>query len=41
MELALKDDALVDEAVDINKEALRSKANPQALKQSAKAFYGI
>lgn len=41
MELALKDDALVDEAVGINKEALRSKANPEALKQSAKAFYGI
>ena len=41
MELGLKDDALVDEAVEINKEALRSKANPEALKQSAKAFYGI
>jgi glycosyltransferase involved in cell wall biosynthesis len=41
IELALKDDAFVDEAVEINKEALRSKANPEALKQSAKAFYGI
>ena len=41
IELALKDDALVDEAVDINMEALRSKANPEALKQGAKAFYGI
>ena len=41
MKLALNDDALVDEAVDINKEALKSKANAEALKQSAKAFYGI
>jgi glycosyltransferase involved in cell wall biosynthesis len=41
MKLALNDDALVDEAVDINKEALKSKANAEALKKSAKAFYGI
>lgn len=41
MKLALNNDALVDEAVEINQEALKSKANPQALKQSAKAFYGI
>jgi hypothetical protein len=41
MKLALKDDALVDEAVEINQEALRLKANAEALKESAKAFYGI
>ena len=41
MKLALKDDALVDKAVNINKEVLKSKANAEVLKQSAKAFYGI
>ena len=41
MKLALDNDALVDEAVEINREALKSKANAEALKQSAKAFYVI
>jgi glycosyltransferase involved in cell wall biosynthesis len=41
MKLVLENDSLVDGAVELNKEALRSKANPGALKQSAKAFYGI
>jgi hypothetical protein len=41
MRLALKDDALVDGAVAINKEAIRTKANSDVLKISAKAFYQI
>jgi hypothetical protein len=41
MKLALKDDALVDGAVAINKEAIRTKANSDMLKISAKAFYQI
>ena len=41
MKLALEDDSLVDRAVEVNKEAIRSKANSQALKINARAFYGI
>jgi glycosyltransferase involved in cell wall biosynthesis len=41
LKLALGDDSLVDEAVGINKETIKTKADSEALKQSAKAFYGI
>jgi glycosyltransferase involved in cell wall biosynthesis len=41
MKLALEDDSLVDEAVEINRQAISSKANSQTLKNSARAFYGV
>ena len=41
LKLALGDDSLVDEAVEINKETIKTKADSGTLKQSAKAFYGI
>jgi glycosyltransferase involved in cell wall biosynthesis len=41
LKLALGDDSLVDEAAEINKETIMTKADAGTLKQSAKAFYGI
>jgi glycosyltransferase involved in cell wall biosynthesis len=41
LKLALGDDSLVDEAVEINQEAIKTKADSGTLKQSAKVFYGI
>lgn len=41
LKLAIGDDSLVDEAVEINQEAIKSKADSGTLKQSAKVFYGI
>lgn len=38
---ALQDNALVDSAFQINRQEIKSKANPKKLNQSAKAFYGI